>query len=442
MDKAGNRDSLKFPLFHQEMLTQSWWNAGENVGRVKVVISEGIARGRGISPFERLRNIVSFSFQHAPISILETSGIAWPNPGMWYQPAQASYNTSSSREVEEADIDAHAHSPRRRSESLSSDRDKSGPAMPPPPVFPRPMAPPALPAQGSDLRNTRWPPLSTMHDPFVETGLSLYRPWRSSSEDQSMPDYSDTTTSASSRNITNTITNNNSVINKPGIELPHEQDSFDDMLNTSSPDKDDLSGYYAPANSRASSATNTPSMRTKSSALAEARKASYLQEHTRAVSITIREPPLAANRQTSDMSMVSRFSEENAAFSVSLDSKIRRKPTGDIKGKKEGKGLELDIAQKGPKKVSARSASQREAKEEKASKKTGEKVAVVSDSKRKRSVRNARPEDDLPGSSPSRKVSKTGKYESSFTAVVDDAKGEGGPARAPLCSLENVAREA
>lgn len=68
LDKAGNRDSLKFPLFHQEMLTQSWWNAGENIGRVKVIISEGIARGRGVSPFERLRNIVSFSFQHAPIS--------------------------------------------------------------------------------------------------------------------------------------------------------------------------------------------------------------------------------------------------------------------------------------------------------------------------------------------------------------------------------------
>lgn len=456
LDKAGNRDSLKFPLFHQEMLTQSWWNAGENVGRVKVVISEGIARGRGISPFERLRNIVSFSFQHAPISeaalasvpnygslsltgILETSGIAWPNPGMWYQPAQPSYNTSSSRKFEEADIDAHAHSPRRRSESFSSDRDKSGPAMPPPPVFPRPMAPPALPAlpaQGSDLRNTRWPLLSTMHDPFVETGLSLYRPWRSRSEDQSMPDYSDTTRSASSRDITNTITNNNSLFNKPGNELPHEQDSFDDLLNTSSPDKDDLSGYYAPANSRASSATNTPSMRTKPL------EASYPQEHTRAVSITIKEPPLAANRQTSDFSMFSRFSEVNAAFNACLDSRILGKPAGEIKSKKEGKGNELNIAQKGVRKVSARSASQREAKEEKASKKTGENVAVVSDSKRKRCVKIARPEDDVPCSSPSRKVSKTGKYDISVAAVVDDANGEGGLSRVPLCSLENVVREA
>lgn len=361
---------------------------------------------------------------------------------MWYQPAQPSYNTSSSRKAEEAEIDAHAHSPRRRSESFSSDKDKSGPAMPPPPAFLRPMAPPALPAQGSDLRNTQWLPLSTMHDPFVEAGLSVYRPWCSSTEDQSMPDYSDTTTSASSRNITNIIMNNNSVANVLGIEIPHEQDSFDDMLNTSSPDKDGLSGYYAPANSRASSATNTPAIRTKPSALAEARIASYPQEHTRAVSITVREPPPAVNRQTSDVSMGSRFSDENGAFNVSLDSKIQGKPSGDIKGRKEGKGNELEIPHKGLKKVSARSANQSEAKEVKPSKKTCENGSVVSDSKRKRSVRIAPPEDEGTGSSPSRKVSKTGKYGNSFIAALDDAKGEGGRTRAPLCLVENLGGEA
>lgn len=69
LDKAGNHDLLRFPPFHQEMLTQSYWNAGENMGRVKVVISEGLIRGPGISPFERTRNLVSFSFQHAPLSM-------------------------------------------------------------------------------------------------------------------------------------------------------------------------------------------------------------------------------------------------------------------------------------------------------------------------------------------------------------------------------------
>ena len=276
-----------------------------------------------------------------------------------------------------------------------------------------------------------------MHDPFVEPGLSHYHRWLSSSEDQSMPDYSDATTSASSRNITIS----NSFINKPAVGLSLEKDPFDDMLNTSSPDKDGFSGYFAPANSRASSATNTPSLRTKPSAMAEARKASYQQEHTRAVSITLREPPLAANRQISDVSMVSRFSEENAGFNICHDSKIQAKPSGDVKGRKEGKGNEADLPPKGLRKASARSASQRESKEEKASKKTGETVVVVSDSKRKRSVRIAPPEDNLPGSSPSRKVSKTGSHESSLTVTVGDPTGERDMARAPLRSLENVATE-
>ena len=50
------------------MLTQSWWNAGENLGRIRVIIAEGILSRAGTSPpFTRIGNIVSFSFQHAPL---------------------------------------------------------------------------------------------------------------------------------------------------------------------------------------------------------------------------------------------------------------------------------------------------------------------------------------------------------------------------------------
>ncbi len=48
------------------MLTQNYWNAGENMGRVKIVIAEGIVRYQG-SPFEKTQSIVCFSFQHAPL---------------------------------------------------------------------------------------------------------------------------------------------------------------------------------------------------------------------------------------------------------------------------------------------------------------------------------------------------------------------------------------
>lgn len=68
-DNVGNQNSLRFPPFHQAMLTQDWWNAGENLGRIRVIIAEGILNRAGTSPpFTRTRNIVSFSFQHAPLS--------------------------------------------------------------------------------------------------------------------------------------------------------------------------------------------------------------------------------------------------------------------------------------------------------------------------------------------------------------------------------------
>ncbi|KAH8815144.1 hypothetical protein F5884DRAFT_641437, partial [Xylogone sp. PMI_703] len=84
LDKNGHQERLKFPGFHQELLNQSYWDAGDDIGRIRVVITEGI-QTLTVPPLniERLRNVVSFSFQHAPLNILELSEIAWPNAAMW-----------------------------------------------------------------------------------------------------------------------------------------------------------------------------------------------------------------------------------------------------------------------------------------------------------------------------------------------------------------------
>lgn len=67
-DKAGHQECLRFPPFPQEMLMDQWWSAGEDLGRVRVVITEGLARGQGQpGAFRRVKNVVSFSFQHAPL---------------------------------------------------------------------------------------------------------------------------------------------------------------------------------------------------------------------------------------------------------------------------------------------------------------------------------------------------------------------------------------
>ena len=71
VDRNGNNEILKFPPFYNETLAQNYWSAAESVGRIKVVLAEGIAREQRDPPFERVKNIVSFSFQHAPLGTTE-----------------------------------------------------------------------------------------------------------------------------------------------------------------------------------------------------------------------------------------------------------------------------------------------------------------------------------------------------------------------------------
>lgn len=67
VDKTGNQDSLRFPPFHQEILEQRHWDAAELYGRIRVVIAEGFCRPHRYPPFERVKEIVAFAFQHAPL---------------------------------------------------------------------------------------------------------------------------------------------------------------------------------------------------------------------------------------------------------------------------------------------------------------------------------------------------------------------------------------
>ena len=73
---------LAFPPFHPELLIQHYWNASEDLGRIKIIVSEGTYCNNQDSSFERRKNIVCFAFQHAPLSVLEEAKIAWPNPSM------------------------------------------------------------------------------------------------------------------------------------------------------------------------------------------------------------------------------------------------------------------------------------------------------------------------------------------------------------------------
>ena len=66
--KDGKPGLLRFPAFHQEMLSQTWVVPTSSMGRIKVIIAEGISHGPpGTMPFEKIRNVVVFSFQHTPL---------------------------------------------------------------------------------------------------------------------------------------------------------------------------------------------------------------------------------------------------------------------------------------------------------------------------------------------------------------------------------------
>ncbi|KYK56095.1 NADH dehydrogenase -like protein [Drechmeria coniospora] len=123
--KNGDLGFLRFPTFRHELLQQRKWNAGDDLGRIKVVLSEGFPRDSLSMPFERVKNIVAFSFQHAP---LETSSIAWPNPSLWRRPPIASSMPVSS--YPSVDSESHAHSPSRRNSLLHNLAGYSLPAAP------------------------------------------------------------------------------------------------------------------------------------------------------------------------------------------------------------------------------------------------------------------------------------------------------------------------
>ncbi|KAF4635188.1 hypothetical protein G7Y89_g2914 [Cudoniella acicularis] len=186
LDKHGEFEKLKFPTFHKELLSQSYWNAGDDLGRIKVLIAEGFSRDNLTYPFERVKNLVSFSFQHAPLDVLEASSIAWPNAAMWRQVSLVGpyFAQHFSPRHSAEDVEVHSHSPRH--------------GNPPKPA-------PAISGFGSLFpQNGPVFPRQPTFDPFTDPTNSAFTGWRqvSSSADVSMPDYASNSRSNSSRQVT------------------------------------------------------------------------------------------------------------------------------------------------------------------------------------------------------------------------------------------------
>ncbi|KAL9610767.1 MAG: hypothetical protein Q9167_004550 [Letrouitia subvulpina] len=347
-DKFGDGDGLCFPPFHWEILTQNYWNAGESFGRIKIVVAEGLSRNQESSPeFRQTRNVVSFSFQHAPLSktvnrilsspnsdqgiaVLEDAGIAYPNAVMWCQSTQPVRQFPEPCKTGATDPNVHTHSPHH--ESYPSRFTLQDPATI---ITPRRISQAMMPLStrcNTSVRDPPWTKSVSMHDPFVENGRhqALHK-WgtRASSSDQSMPDYSYSVTPRSSRNISL-----QDVQKVASVGTFQSQSQFEELMAALSPKK--ASGTYAPTNTRASSTADTPLTAVKPSVAAEARAAScHGQPHFSSATVQDMNPLAMLN--PSDLNQKSLGPGQRSENVKPVHENVKQTPVKEIKSRKEGK---------------------------------------------------------------------------------------------------------
>ncbi|KAL4869664.1 hypothetical protein BDV12DRAFT_74229 [Aspergillus spectabilis] len=337
VDKSGNQDTLRFPPFHQEILEQRHWDAGDLHGRIRVVISEGFARPHRNPPFERVKQIIAFAFQHAPLNVLEYSSIAWPNTSMWSkEPRLFKYNTGSGvSDLKEAE-DAHAHSPTRH--ETRPPVAASGQASNPPVVNvwrDRTYQGPVPQWQGN-YRETRWaPPEAVFTDPFIDPYVldpaARHRGARPSWEDVSMPDY--VSSSTSSRAISSMTGMSYEHSKHPSLVAPIDEESYSQLIQALSPPK--------PLSCSTQAQTNTPitaalPMGAKLSAAAEARTASYGKSGSRTSVSILKEISYPGTRDVSGSSAKSNTMPPDVTVERGTATKLHPSPNGPVKSRKEG----------------------------------------------------------------------------------------------------------
>ena len=357
---------------------------------------------------------------------------------MWYQPSQPVYSIASPTKFEASDPELHAHSPRRRTGSIDNLRDRTATRNGSPISVYGSMPPPPAPSLEHESKGYPWASQTLMADPFVESGMRFMQNRymaRSSDGDQSMPDYSHSITPASSRNATNDFTNHT----RPPSVLPSNDPQFDELIDNLRSRHENSSGTSAPANTRVSSAANTPPIQHRPSAAAEARAASYTQGRSRAVSNTTRDPPPIVGRENSDTSMKSRCSDELIGKSEGQDVKIQSRPTSEVRGRKEGRAKELEVPSHARKKSSKGSVGSGGKENTKATVTT---TVILSEGKRKRASTVPGSNivlkgGDVPSSSPTRKLSRKDAV-ADLSVDTEEIADESNLERAPLGSLDNI----
>ena len=207
--RAGQESTeLAFPDFHPEILQQAHWEASEQLGRIRVVLGEGVMKEARPGhdqkvAFDRLRDIVVFAFQHAPLrmhsafeccaftdtdaDILEHSAIAWLNAKMFQNNHRRSTNQGSRALSANAHL-AHSHSPQAGFNTSGNTSDSFPPSYRRISLRGGPDSGPRPASQRSSLRPAN--ALVGGEDPFMGPTPSSTARWRSQmrSTNESIPD--------------------------------------------------------------------------------------------------------------------------------------------------------------------------------------------------------------------------------------------------------------
>ncbi|KAJ5757086.1 uncharacterized protein N7511_007268 [Penicillium nucicola] len=341
LDRDGNPDMMRFPPFHSEVLGQKYWDINDMKGRIRVVIAEGFSRPNRSPPFERYKDVVAMSFQHAPLNVLEFSSIAWPNPKMWlpsgnvprYFPGNGYGNTKRPG-------DPHGHSPSKpncntvNSSSQSSNSNVATFNCSHQPVHPSSYA--WTPHRGFPIPSTqwtdyprgpRWEGQNTYAEPaldnFVDDTAWRSRGARSSREDIPMPDYASSSTSSRAISSMTDISYEHS--KQPSMTAAMDEDQYNELIQALTPTKLPTVGTRAPS--------NTPSSivpANKPSAAAQARSDSYSRVTRRTSALCQISQPSTRDVSGSSMPPVT---EKDAAELPA--SKVRASPSEKIKSKKK-----------------------------------------------------------------------------------------------------------
>ncbi|EAW20963.1 uncharacterized protein NFIA_114960 [Aspergillus fischeri NRRL 181] len=325
---------------------------------IRVVIAEGFARPNRNPPFERVKDIIAFSFQHAPLrkcflmislpsnqvvsadpraEVLECSNIAWPNSGMWSRGQRVfKYNAGSVLSGTKQEEDLHAHSPTRhenRSVVANSNRVSNPAAYTAWPY--RNYPPPPPPQWQNSNRETTWTYQPTqeplMADPFIDPHIldpaARHRGARPSWEDVCMPDY--ISNSSSSRAISSMTGISYEHSKQPSIVAPIDEETYSQLFEGVSPPKPLACTSQAPKNTSSA----LPPVASKLSAAAEERSSSCVKT-ARRPSI-LKELSQPGSRSVSGSSAKSSLPAE-ALLEATATCKLHVSPTTQIRSKKEG----------------------------------------------------------------------------------------------------------